>query len=417
MAPLLEKVTDAVVNISVTATEKEARVLPFNDPRFRRFFGDGSPPDGPRKSRGAGSGVIVDAKNGYILTNHHVINDATEVVVTLKDRRRLRATVVGSDADTDIAVIEVDAQGLVEIEFAEPGRTRVGDVVFAIGNPFGLGQTVTSGIVSALGRGIGVHGYEDFIQTDAPINPGNSGGALVNSKGELAGINTAIIAPAGGNVGIGFAVSSKMAKAVMSQIVEHGEVRRGRIGVVIQDLTPAIAEAIDADAERGALIARVAPNSPAAKAGLQPGDIVVEAGGQPVSGASALKNHVGLLRPGERVDLSVRRGGEHLSTTLEVSDAADFAKSLVQEPIQLAGAELSNLPTGHPQSGAGVLVRKSERGTRAWRGGLRAGDVVTAVNRQPIESVTDIEGVLSRHQKVLALEVLRGADELLVIIS
>ncbi|MDX1402255.1 MAG: trypsin-like peptidase domain-containing protein, partial [Kiloniellales bacterium] len=262
MAPLLEMTTPAVVNISVRSQVQGQENPLFRDPFFRRFFN--LPDQQPRREAvSAGSGVIVDAAKGHVLTNHHVIDNADEITVTLKDRRSFKAELVGSDPDTDIALLKIDTGDLSELPLGDSEDLMVGDIVFAIGNPFGLGQTVTTGIVSALGRGIGMQGYEDFIQTDAPINPGNSGGALVNSKGELVGINTAIIAPGGGNVGIGFAVPTNMARAVMQQLLDHGEVRRGRIGVHIQDVTPDLAEALGLPGPHGAVVTQVEHASPA----------------------------------------------------------------------------------------------------------------------------------------------------------
>ena len=273
LAPILEEVTPAVVNISVTTRSPMDTNPLYNDPFFRRFFDLPEMPPA-RPSLSAGSGVIVDADEGYVLTNHHVVENGEEIVVTLKDRRRFEAELVGSDPGTDIALLRIEPDNLTEIELGSSDSLRVGDFVVAIGNPFGLGQTVTSGIVSALGRsGLNVEGYEDFIQTDASINPGNSGGALITFDGRLVGINSAIISPGGGNVGIGFAVPIDMASAVMDQLVEFGEVRRGRLGVIIQDFTPDLAKALGADIDRGAIVTKVAPDSPAEAAGLQAGEI------------------------------------------------------------------------------------------------------------------------------------------------
>jgi Do/DeqQ family serine protease len=252
-----------------------------------------------REVLSAGSGVIVDAARGYVLTNGHVVANPAEIQVTLKDRRTYPARLVGSDPETDVALLQIDTPGLTALAFGDSDRLEVGDLVIAIGNPFGLGQTVTSGIVSALGRsGLGLEGYEDFIQTDASINPGNSGGALVNSKGEVVGINTAIIGPTGGNVGIGFAVPANMAKAVMAQLIEHGEVRRGRLGITIEDLTPAQAHDMQLELPDGAVITHVEPGSPAAGAGISPGDVIVQVNGQPIRDARDLRNLVGLLPVG-----------------------------------------------------------------------------------------------------------------------
>ena len=281
----------------------------FDDPFFRRFFDLPAVPR-EREVLSAGSGVIVDAARGYILTNSHVVANPAEIQVTLKDRRNYPARLVGSDPATDIALVQIDARGLTALTFGDSDRLEVGDVVIAIGNPFGLGQTVTSGIVSALGRsGLGLEGYEDFIQTDASINPGNSGGALVNSKGELVGINTAIIGPTGGNVGIGFAVPANMARAVMGQLAQHGEVRRGRLGVTIEDLTPALAGDMHLELPAGAVITHVEPGSAAARAGITPGDVIVRANDQAIQDAGDLRNLVGLLPVGADLQIVLYRDG------------------------------------------------------------------------------------------------------------
>ncbi len=309
MAPLVAGVTPGVVNIAVRSRVERAPNPLFDDPFFRRFFDLPAVPR-EREVLSAGSGVIVDAARGYVLTNGHVVANPAEIQVTLKDRRTFPARLVGSDPATDVALLQIDAPGLTGVPFGDSDRLEVGDVVIAIGNPFGLGQTVTSGIVSALGRsGLGLEGYEDFIQTDASINPGNSGGALVNSKGELVGINTAIIGPTGGNVGIGFAVPANMTRAVMAQLIEHGEVRRGRLGITIEDLTPARAGDMHLELPGGAVITHVEPGSPAARAGIAPGDVVVRANGQPVQDAGDLRNVVGLLPVGADLQLVLYRDG------------------------------------------------------------------------------------------------------------
>jgi serine protease Do/serine protease DegQ len=309
LAPLVAEVTPAVINISVvTRSSLEDNPL-FRDPFFRRFF---NVPDRPqRREQAAGSGVIVDAARGYVLTNHHVLRGAEQVIVTLKDRRQFPAKVVGSDPGTDIAVLQIPAQSLSALRFGDSDALQVGDYVIAIGNPFGIGQTVTSGIVSALGRsGLTPAGYEDFIQTDASINPGNSGGALVNLRGELVGINTAIIGPSGGNVGIGFAVPSGMARAVMTQIVRHGEVRRGRLGLEMADLTPDLATKLGAKVSEGVIVAAVQPGSPAEKAGLREQDVIVAMNGRPVRNAGELRARLGLTPVGDDVELRYYRGAE-----------------------------------------------------------------------------------------------------------
>ena len=310
LAPLVERVTPAVVNIAVMSHAPEQDNPMFRDPFFRRFFGL---PKASRPQMSAGSGVIVDAQHGYVLTNHHVVMDAQQIVVTLKDGRRLPARLQGSDAGTDVALLKVEPQNLQALAFGDSDALRVGDYVLAIGNPFGLGQTVTSGIVSALGRtGLDIEGYEDFIQTDASINPGNSGGALVDLKGELIGINTAILGPTGGNVGIGFAVPSNMVRAVMQQLVSYGEVRRGRIGLTTQDVTAEQAKMLGAQARQGAVVVEVATDSPADKAGVRIGDVIVAVNGRGIRGSADVRNQVGLIPVGEEVEFKVLRDGRVL---------------------------------------------------------------------------------------------------------
>jgi Do/DeqQ family serine protease len=312
LAPMLTNITPGVVNIAVKGRERVQNPL-LQDPVFRRFFNAPNGQPSYEETQATGSGVIIDAAQGDILTNAHVVENATSITVTTKDNRRFAAKLVGRDADTDIAVLKIDPGKLTAVPLGDSDKLQVGDFVVAIGNPFGLGQTVTSGIVSALGRsGLGIDGYEDFIQTDASINPGNSGGALVDLRGNLVGINTAILAPGGGNVGIGFAVPINMARGVMDQLIRYGEVKRGRIGVAIQDLTPDLAQAMNTRQTSGAVIARVEPGSSADHAGLKTGDLVVAANGVTVRSGMQLRNAIGLTRIGDEVNLTVDRGGgEH----------------------------------------------------------------------------------------------------------
>ncbi len=332
LAPLVKQVTPGVVNISTSGKVRIEDSPLFSDPNFRRFLEDPRfrrffslpDPQAERETHSIGSGVIVDARGGYVLTNHHVVKDADEILVTLKDRRALKAELIGSDPQTDIAVLRVEAPDLKALPLGDSDQLEVGDYVVAIGNPFGLGQTVTLGIVSALGRsGLRLEAYEDFIQTDAPINPGNSGGALVDLHGQLIGINTAIVAPTGGNVGIGFAIPINMARLAMEQIIEYGEVRRGRLGIVIQDITPDLAKGLRLESLDGALISQVVPGSPAADAGLEPGDVIHSIDGKEVRRVADLRNEIGLRRIGEEVELEISRRGKRRKVTLAIGPAGD----------------------------------------------------------------------------------------------
>jgi Do/DeqQ family serine protease len=308
LAGVVARITPGVVGISVRSSVREVNPL-AQDPLFRQFFNFRDEPV-ERETEAVGSGVIVDATRGYVLTNSHVVDNAAKIEVTTKDNRRFTATLIGRDPGTDIAVLQIPADNLTAVPIGDSSRLQVGDFVLAIGNPFGLGQTVTSGIVSALGRtGLGIEGYEDFIQTDASINPGNSGGALVDLQGRLVGINTAILAPGGGNVGIGFAVPINMARDVMEQLIRYGQARHGRIGVAIQDLTPELARALGTRYTEGALVARVERDSPAQRAGLRASDLIVAVNGSPIHNAAELRNRVGLAQIGDEVQLTIDRGG------------------------------------------------------------------------------------------------------------
>ena len=383
LAPMVKRVSPAVVNIATKGTVQEQNPL-FNDPFFRRFF---DLPNAPRQRefQSAGSGVIVDAKQGYIITNAHVIENASEITVTLLDNRSLTAKVVGKDEGSDVAVLKVQAANLTAIPIGDSDRTEVGDFVVAIGNPFGLGHTVTSGIVSALGRsGINPEGYEDFIQTDASINPGNSGGALVTLDGQLVGINTAILSRTGGNIGIGFAIPSNMMKTVMNQLVKHGEVRRGVLGVNIQTLTPDIAESMELTNTQGALVSQVVEGSAAEKAGLKAGDVVTAINGKPVKDAAGLRNAIGLLGIGDRVDIALLRDGKPRRVTAVIGerDAAAEAQAAGLHS-GLEGAEFADA------QGGGVLVRSVAEGSPAAQRGLRANDVIIGVGRTRVANVAE----------------------------
>ncbi|MGH8635027.1 MAG: Do family serine endopeptidase, partial [Burkholderiales bacterium] len=418
LAPLVNEVTPAVVNISViTRTPLEANPL-FADPFFRRFF---NLPDRPqRQEQSAGSGVIVDAARGYVLTNHHVIRNAEQVVVTLKDRRQLPAKLVGTDPGTDIAVLQIEAKGLSAIRIGDSDALQVGDYVIAIGNPFGIGQTVTSGIVSALGRsGLSPEGFEDFIQTDASINPGNSGGALVNLRGELVGINSAIIGPSGGNVGIGFAVPSNMARAVLAQIARFGEVRRGRLGIEMVDLTPDIAKKLGVDAAEGVVIAGVHAGSAAEKAGLRERDVVVALGGRPVRAAAELRARLGLTPVGEEIELRVLRGSESRVIRARIAPPQQAAEGEARPVPELPGMSVVVIERGsvlyQQLRGGGLIVSAVEQASRAWQAGFRPGDILYAVNRLRVQTLADFQKAAGGAKSGYAVSLLRGDFNITII--
>ncbi|MGH8696226.1 MAG: Do family serine endopeptidase [Burkholderiales bacterium] len=416
LAPMLAQVTPAVVNISVLTRAADANPL-ARDPFFRRWLN--LPEQRERRERAAGSGVIVDAARGLVVTNHHVIKDADEVVVILKDRRLFKAELVGSDPGTDVALLRIPAAGLSAIRTADSDAVSVGDFVVAIGNPFGIGQTVTSGIVSAVGRGgLTPDGYEEFIQTDASINPGNSGGALVNLRGELVGVNSAIIGPTGGNVGIGFAIPTNMVRAVVDQILRFGEVRRGRMGVTTQDLTPELAKNLGVAATEGAVVASVEKGSAAEQAGLRPKDVVIAVNGRPIRASSELRNRVGLVPVGEEVEMTVLRGGSRLRVRARIAELFQAISVSGQSVPQLAGLKVADLQPGMPAYGQleGVIVTGSDGGSPAFRSGLRVGDVVYGVNQWRVRSVKQFLEALRTAEQPLRLGLLRGEYRITLIV-
>jgi Do/DeqQ family serine protease len=392
LAPLVEAASPAVVSIRVT----QQRRGPFGR---------------PLQGGGAGSGVIVDADNGYILTNHHVVGEADEIQILLIDGRELEAELVGSDAATDIALIKVEPDDLTDMPIGDSNDVRVGDFVIAIGSPYGLTHTVTSGIVSALGRtGISRDGYEDFIQTDASINPGNSGGALVNMNGELIGINSVIISRSGGNVGIGFAVPTEIASSIMGQILDFGEIRRGLLGVNIQSIDSEAAKTLDIDVDGGAMVTRVFPESAAENAGLEVGDIIISVNDKEIASAAELRNTIGLLRSGDNVGIRYIRDNKTRSTTAELGSADDQLLSGADIHPGLAGASFAPASAA---SDSGVEVTSVEEGSPAAQRGLRAGDVITAVNRVLVRNLGDLSAI-AEGNRILFLLVQRGDRSLML---
>jgi len=406
LAPLLEQVTPSVVNV-YTRTRVRVRSPLMEDPFFRRFFNF---PDTPRErvSQSLGSGVIVDAAEGFVLTNNHVIAGADDISITLADGRSFEAKVIGTDPDTDLAMVRIPAEDLQALQFADSSQLRVGDFVVAVGNPFGLGQTVTSGIVSALGRA-GFRGleFQNFIQTDASINPGNSGGALINLRGELVGINSAIFTPSGGNVGIGFAIPSAMARYVMAQLSEFGEVRRGTLGISVQDLTADLAVALDLQKGQGVLVSEVAEGSAAEKAGLQAGDAIRTIDSYTVRSAQEFHNLEGQFPVGETLALQIVRDQSEKTLKVKVEELQSLDGGEVD--ARLAGTRFEELPLKARSSGIkGVLISGLEPDSQLGRSGFRLGDIVTGCNRMTIQNLNEFKDVISAVRGSLFLEILRG---------
>jgi serine protease Do/serine protease DegQ len=415
LAPMLERTTPSVVNISTTG-KVVVRDPFFDDPFFRRFF-DIPQQQRERRTTGLGSGVIIDAGNGYIITNSHVIDKAQDIVVTLEDGQRFDANVIGKDPGADIAVIQIDAPNLNEISLGNSDVLRQGDFVVAIGNPFGLGQTVTSGIVSALGRsGLGIESYEDFIQTDASINPGNSGGALVNLRGELIGINTAIYGPSGGNVGIGFAIPVNMAKQITEQLIEHGEVKRGRLGFSAQDLTPELAQAFGITHNKGVVVARVEPDSPADKANMKVGDVIIKVNEREVQSSAQVRNEIGLLRIGDRVKIGILRNGKARTLTATVEN--QVTKSIQGKKLSkfLAGAEFGEVNQETARGSVSGIEVLSVTG-KAASAGLRKGDFILSVNKRRVKNIQDMKTALQISSDNILLNIQRDSRGLFLLIQ
>ncbi|TLU66697.1 Do family serine endopeptidase [Thalassotalea litorea] len=410
LAPMLEEATPAVVSISVAGTQEVQQQIPD---AFKFFFGQrrGQQPQ-ERPFRGLGSGVIIDAKKGYIVTNNHVVDEADEIQVNLKDGRQFEAKKIGSDAESDIALLQITAKDLTEIKLADSDDLRVGDFAVAIGSPFGLGQTVTSGIVSALGRsGLNIENFEDFIQTDAAINSGNSGGALVNLKGELIGINTAILGPNGGNVGIGFAIPSNMMRNLTNQIIEFGEVRRGVLGVTGNSINAELAKAMDLDTNQGGFISQVAPDSAAQKAGIKAGDIIIAVNGKQVKTFNELRGKIGSIGAGKEVEFTILRDGREKQVVAKLKPAADANIAASTMHPMLKGAQFSSADNNQ-----GVEVSALEANSAAQAVGLRKGDTIIGVNRKKVNNLAQLRSALEGVKGVVALNVVRGNTELYLMI-
>ena len=428
LAPMLEKVMPSVVSINVEgSTTVNTPRMPRN---FQQFFGDNSPfcQDGSpfqsspfcqgggagddsqgggqqQKFMALGSGVIIDAAKGYVVTNNHVVDNASSIKVQLSDGRKFDAKVVGKDPRSDIALIQIqDPKNLTAIKLADSDALRVGDYTVAIGNPFGLGETVTSGIVSALGRsGLNAENYENFIQTDAAINRGNSGGALVNLNGELIGINTAILAPDGGNIGIGFAIPSNMVKNLTAQMVQYGQVKRGELGIMGTELNSELAKAMKVDAQRGAFVSQVMPNSSAAKAGIKAGDVITSLNGKPISSFAALRAEVGSMPIGSKVTLGLLREGKPVNVSLELQQSSQNQVDSSTIFSGIEGAEMSN-----KGADKGVVVNNVKANSPAARIGLKKGDVIMGANQQPVKNIAELRKILDSKPSVLALNIQRG---------
>lgn len=411
LAPMLKKTNPAVVNIA-TYAQQEAQNPLFSDPFFRRYFK--VPRQTPKKmQRSAGSGVIIDSGEGTVITNHHVISGADKIQVVLNDGRSFDAELIGSDPEVDIAVLKIEAKNIEQVELSDSDHLQIGDFVVAIGNPFGLGQTVTTGIVSALGRsGLGLEGYEDFIQTDASINPGNSGGALVNLRGELVGVNTAIIAPAGGNVGIGFAIPINMALASVEQILENGEVKRGQIGVSIQDVSPELQEAFGLEnGQLGVLVTGVADDSEAEKAGLKAGDVIISVDGKDTLSTGALRNSIGLRKIGDSVKIGFIRDGKKKVVKCRVGEPSSGFSGNGAVHKLLEGAQLANNTESH-----GVTVVDIAQRSPAASSGLRAGDVIIGANRMRVKDLKGLEQALQISSDSVLLHIQRGLGSFYLVI-
>jgi len=413
LAPMLEKVLPAVVSVQVEGTAVQGAKVPEE---LKKFFGDVAPDQQPQPFEGLGSGVIIDAAKGYILTNNHVINQAQKISVQLNDGREFDAKLIGSDDQSDIALLQIqNATNLTQIAIADSDKLRVGDFAVAVGNPFGLGQTATSGIVSALGRsGLNLEGLENFIQTDASINRGNSGGALLNLNGELIGINTAILAPGGGSVGIGFAIPSNMARTLAQQLIQFGEIKRGLLGIKGMEMSSDIAKAFNLNVTRGAFVSEVLRNSGSAKAGVKSGDVIVSLNGKPLNSFAELRSRIATTEPGSKVKLGLLRDGKPLDVevTLDKSTSSSASAEMIAPALQ--GAKLSD---GQLKDGSkGITVDEVEKDSAAAQAGLHKGDVITGLNRERIHSIAEMRKALETKPSIIALNIVRGNESIYLLL-
>ncbi|AUG98422.1 serine endoprotease DegQ [Prodigiosinella confusarubida] len=415
LAPMLEKVLPAVVSVHVEGTRIQRQQIPEE---FKFFFGPNTPSEeqSSRPFEGLGSGVIINAAKGYVLTNNHVINNADKIRVQLNDGREYDAKLIGRDEQTDIALLQLnDAKNLTEIKIADSDQLRVGDFAVAVGNPFGLGQTATSGIISALGRsGLNLEGLENFIQTDASINRGNSGGALVNLNGELIGINTAILAPGGGNIGIGFAIPSNMAQTLSQQLIEFGEVKRGLLGIRGSEMTSEMAKAFKVDVQRGAFVSEVLPKSAAAKAGIKAGDVLTSLNGKTISSFAELRAKIGTTAPGKTVRVGLWRDGKQLEVSVILGNSATTATRAESLSPALQGASLSD---GQLKDGSkGVIIDNVTKDTPAAKIGLQKGDIIVGINRERVENIAQLGKIIKSKPSVMALNIMRGDQSIYLLL-
>lgn len=421
LAPMLKNVLPAVVNIAVSGTVKVKNPL-MQDPFFRHFFGapNNQQPQ-TREMQAIGSGVIVNADKGYVLTNNHVVAEADKIKVTLEDGRSFDAKLIGRDKATDIAVLQIKADNLTALPMADSDDLRVGDFVVAIGDPFGLGQTVTAGIVSALGRATSMAGYQNFIQTDASINPGNSGGALVNLKGQLVGINSEILSRSGGNIGIGFAIPTDLAHTVMEELIKHGHIEHGHIGIMIQKLTPGLAKALGVKTSEGVVVSKVMKGSPADKAGIKTEDVIVSANGHEITSPLQLRNAVGLLEVGQKVKLGVIRDNKKQTITVKVGKKSSASVSAgntsdLFEALQGASYSALEQPKANgPQHG--IVVGHVQPGSPAEQSGLRSGDVIMSVNRHTVSTIEQFQKLAGKKQSQLLLRVARSGGAMFLLLT